>query len=480
MIISLIKYFVFIICSSYLSYRFLNCSVSRSWLFIASLCIVSVVNSLIVCILRQYIPEIAILGMVGLSIAVHTFLYKIDLSRAIIATILAYGVCYLFYLLAIALLVVGLLIMNHPMSETNLLITVIISLFQMSFSLALFQIKRLRHGLPFLRDSKYGDIGVYLSVSVLMVASFLGIQPESNYSTLILCCIILICGIFLWLWWKDRMTKKYMEQIRQREQQELQAKISSLNHEITALKEENETFSKIIHKDNKLLPAMELAVRETLYDVAQNGDPAERICRTEEILAQLEAVSRERAGIVSNYEHPTPALPQIGIPALDILFSYMAQKATVMGIAFALRFDSGVAEALPAAISIEDASTLLADLIENALIAVSGCSGEKRVHAVLGLENGHCFISICDTGEPFPQEIIQNWGIRRITTHAETGGSGIGLMSTFEICKRYHADFCIDSSVTNPPYTKCVSVRFDGSEAFEVKTTHGEIQPLPS
>lgn len=275
------------------------------------------------------------------------------------------------------------------------------------------------------------------------------------------------------------MTQKYMEQIRRREQQALQKKVASLNEEIRALQEENEAFSKIIHKDNKLLPAMELAVRESLYAVAQNDDPTERLQRTEGILAQLEAVSRERAGIVRNYEHDAAMLPQIGIPALDILFSYMAQKASVLGISFALQFDEGVTEALPSAISIQDASTLLADLIENALIAVSGGSGEKCVLAAFGWENDHCCISISDTGKPFPEEVIRSWGIRRITTHAKTGGSGIGLMSTCEICKRYHAGFRIDSSVTNPPYTKCVSVRFDGSEAFEVETAHGE-QPLPS
>ena len=51
--------------------------------------------------------------------------------------------------------------------------------------------------------------------------------------------------------------------MREREQQEL-------HEQIAVLKKENEALSAIIHKDNKLIPALDLSVKTFLSSVAQN------------------------------------------------------------------------------------------------------------------------------------------------------------------------------------------------------------------
>lgn len=45
--------------------------------------------------------------------------------------------------------------------------------------------------------------------------------------------------------------------------------------------------------------------------------------------------------------------------------------------------------------------------------------------------------------------------------HEDDGGSGIGMMSTHDICKRYSASFHIEIIEKPSIYTKCVSIRLD-------------------
>lgn len=260
-----------------------------------------------------------------------------------------------------------------------------------------------------------------------------------------------------------------MEQLRHRERRELESIISSKDDEIVLLRKENEAFSKIIHKDNKLIPAMELAVKEALYTVSHSNDPVERAQRTQQILAQLQSVSVERTGIISNYEHTDSSLPSTGVLTFDALLSYMQKKAAAKGVSFELNFDTTVNELIPNHISQEDASTLLADLLENAIIATEEDNRNKAVRVEFIKSGASPCIRISDTGVPFPDAVKKSWGIRRMTTRAANGGNGIGMMTIFEICKRYYASFSVETLAPESVYTKCVSVCFDdaGHYSFE-------------
>lgn len=232
---------------------------------------------------------------------------------------------------------------------------------------------------------------------------------------------------------------------------------------------ENETFSKIIHKDNKLIPAMELAVSQLLYSIAQDDTQQGRKEQAQNILKQLKALSAERAGIIKTYEESNSKFPTLGLSSLDALFHFMVQKASTAGILFDLTLDDGIDQVMTENISESDASTLLADLIENALIAAHHGQHKKAVQVKLGVDTGIFYISVSDSGAPFPPEVLDRWGIERITTHTDTGGSGIGMMSIHELCQKYSASFEIEQIQDTSPYRKCVSIRFDGHGSFQVR-----------
>lgn len=463
------KYIFIIFSGLYSSFRLSNERLSRSSIIrIIAVCAIVMVQAILVAFIRQYSQIISIVVMITTSIFVSIALLKIKTSTAIVVTMIGYGISYLLYLCgAVVLGIVKAIIQDHSVS-TDLLSVVLIGVFQFSLTILFFRTKRLRHGLPFLSDSKYSDLGVYLCVSVLLVATILGVQPVSERTIIALFSLLICLGVVLGYWWKKYLIREYLEHLQKAEQKELENTVAILENKIETLSKENETFSKLIHKDNKLIPAMELAVSQLLYSVAQDENRQSRMEQSQKILEQLKSLSEERAGIIRNYEDTTQKLPVLGLSGLDALFQFIMQKASMTGIAFDLKLEEGVAQILTQSTSESDACTLLADLIENALIAVSHSAQEQAVQVDLGADAGSFYIRVSDSGAPFPPEVLEQWGVARITTHADTGGSGIGLMTIYELCQKYGASFEIKQLQNRFPYRKCVCVRYDGRNTFQV------------
>jgi signal transduction histidine kinase len=127
-------------------------------------------------------------------------------------------------------------------------------------------------------------------------------------------------------------------------------------------------------------------------------------------------------------------------------------------------------------IPVSDLRTLLADLIENAVITAKS-GGGKEILVSIGVSEGRYLVDILDSGVPFEANTLVHLGLEKTTTHAEHGGSGIGLVTAFEILKHYRASLIIEEfSDESTPYSKRVSVKFDGLNQYIVKTMrHREI-----
>lgn len=79
-------------------------------------------------------------------------------------------------------------------------------------------------------------------------------------------------------------------------------------------------------------------------------------------------------------------------------------------------------------------------------------------------------IDIFDSGVAFEQETLINFGREKTTTHANAGGSGIGLMTVFEILNFYSASFIIEEfSDSDNTFSKKISVKFDNLNQYIVK-----------
>lgn len=464
MIITYLKYVFIIFDGMYVFPKTLNISISKSHKSAITLSLYTLLLPLVTCFLRQYVLSLSLILIVAISVITFSIVYKVNTDYIITATIISYGISYIAY--AVSSLIVSIIFCVLDQLSYSPIFAITVGIIQVIFVFSLFRLRRLTHGLTFLADSRYSSVGVFISISILMAFSFLGMQQEIHLIYEILTASIFICGVALWLWWKDRIKQEYIEQLRKRDFEEVNSTVAVQREEIEFLKRENDKLSKIIHKDNKLIPALNLSVKEFLLITARKENQQARISDAQKMVTQLERISCERYGILKSYELSSKKLPSSGIPILDTLFSYMFQKATAANIDFDLSIWSDLKPMIGTVVTEQDASTVLADLIENAIIATEQCNCKKRILIGLGLLDNYYSISVSDSGVPFPNEVIENWGIKRITTHADNGGSGIGMMSTYEICKRYSASFSIETFGPDMLYSKRITICFDNANQF--------------
>lgn len=463
MISNFIKFLFIILCSTLSTFRILNKNIKETKPRIFLLPLALSFNAFVACMAYKFITPFSLLIMVLLSIFIHRFILRQKGMVTVTSTIIGYGISYTFFSISAVIFTTIATCFIPALSELSPVSFLIIGFFQTLLTVLLFCVKRLRHGLPFLFDSKYDDIGVYVSIAFLLITSF-RLLANNNFEYAAFTFLILTFIILLILWIHTRMKQAYLNHQAEKEVADLQHALSLAEDEINSLKTENEIFSKIIHKDNKLLPALEMAVEESILSMFSTEDPDMKQQHAQAILARLRTLSAERSEVVANYEHTETNLPKTGFPVLDALFSYFFHKAKKDDITLNIKLNTSMDQIIPNLITEKHCETLLADLIENAIIATRLTDGEKMILLEIARhENGYAFV-LYDSGIPFPQEVLKNLGTKRITSHKDTGGSGIGIMSTFEICKRFHASFILSSSEPNSslPYTKCLEILFDG------------------
>lgn len=189
-----------------------------------------------------------------------------------------------------------------------------------------------------------------------------------------------------------------------------------------------------------------------------------------DLLSQLQSMSAEREGIISNYQKNTDFHPKIGIYSVDAVILYMEKRAEKFNITYNLRFDNDIKDAIVGFIHERDMLHLLSDLIENAIIAVKDAS-HREIFLHIGFLQGGLFIDLYDSGIPFEPAVYQDFGNCQHTTHADSGGSGIGLMDIWNLKRKYKASLQIyeylpDSDI----YTKKIRLLFDRRNHFLLQT----------
>ncbi|MDE7422754.1 MAG: GHKL domain-containing protein [Lachnospiraceae bacterium] len=148
----------------------------------------------------------------------------------------------------------------------------------------------------------------------------------------------------------------------------------------------------------------------------------------------------------------------------------MVHKGQTQGISLEVSLTGNIHYFLEEIMEEQDFLTLLADLLENALIATRHGKG-TQILLHIGLINKCYSISVWDTGIPFTKETLLHFGRKQYTTHKKDGGSGIGLMSTYELLQKYQASIQIEEFIGNEKmYQKKVSILFDGNCEYHLHT----------
>lgn len=356
----------------------------------------------------------------------------------------------------------------------------------------LFSLKRTRKGFTFVGDTYIIIPFLCFSVVMLLLAIILNIV---KFNLLFVCVLIftIIFSILLFLYWRTAITRHYLERLSLRNIDSLNAELVEKTNYIKELEEDKARIEKLNHKNYKLVPAMEGAVMHYLdgvknfvesnednpafaeFAAAKETDMAGFIDEGNRLLGELNKMLAEWEDIVHNDDiDGKKNLPVCGVTRVDYILSYMYERSLKENFVLKVDVDSELTGLTEKIITDEDLGTLIADLIENAIIATRYNNG-KDILVRLGMMKKEYTIEVYDSGIPFDKEVLAKYGYEQITTHADESGSGIGMMQTYEILSKCGASLFIDEFAEGEGmYTKRISVVFNKKHQYVLYTKRSD------
>ncbi len=488
MLLMIIRHFSILYCSFYSYSKILNI---KSHQFYAVLSSIIISISVCACFNTNYALRF-IFAYISCILFITNYT-NTKLSYGIIASTVSFITSYLSLAISCFIWSVTLAFTNFDYTHIyNIEYTILTGITHIALSILLFKIKRLKYGLPFIFENH--TTYLFMPFCLFICTCIIGLH-SLNVHSLSIKGITIFSALFLasllLYWWRRKITQEYVEKLRLEEREELYNTISVKEQEIEKLQLHNEHLGRIIHKDNKLIPAMEYAVCNYLQAITEittesgkqienASSPPEQTLTPKQLLQlqqhgkdlilQLQQMASERDGILSTYEKNFTRHTQIGIASVDAVLQYMEKRAVSSHIRYRMKFDHSLKEMMLKHIEEHDVLHLLSDLIENAIIAVSHAD-KKEIQIHLGFSYDHLFFDIYDSGVPFTIETYQNFGNRPYTTHADSGGSGIGLTDIWNLKRKYKASLQI---YEYPPgkdvYTKRIRILFDRKNHFLIQT----------
>lgn len=461
----IIKHFFIYFGCIYLYYHLLNIkvtSLSQKCMFI----IAPVGLSLFTLFLRLYLPEMAnILPVLLLWVILSCLSLQPQVS--FVATMISFGISYglsIFSNLILTTLLVPVRL-KYP-SIPYYAILFLVGSIETIFIFLLFFIKRFRNGMPFLSAAKFLNIGTGICLFFLFILTYS--QLTSHYELWIIFPIILLLILTLAsliFWWQAQLTRSYLRKLQLLELESLRKELEETSREMAHLKKQNQELGRLIHKDNKLIPAMETAV----IDFLSASNQKENNALGQSLIFQLRELSGSRREILDEVSAARSHHFATGVPALDTMLTYFDRRAEARKMEFTVNVTPDLKAYVPSRISSDDITHLLADLLENAIIAVTPCTNRK-IRLQIYPYRKWFVIELSDTGIPFQTKSLLQFGIQQLTTHKDSGGSGIGLMDIWKLKEKYHASIHITEYPDSSPFSKRITFLLDHRNQYLIRT----------
>ncbi len=469
---------VLVFCSIYLFAKFLDIKITKRT--VAFAVPFSMVVAALAELFSDYLMPFIYFFMIFVIGIFNQVMFRESLNTTVIFSTIAFALSFSLLFICAVLCSPFIFIIYSAFGQsdvTDFVLFLIIEAVDILVCCLLFKIKKFKHGMTFLKEKISNEIGLIISFLILFAISITNMNTSGNIMvTVILMITTLLCGMAFLVWWRKEIKHAYNKKVSDRLTESLQQNIQELKKETDKLRYHNDELSKIIHSDNKLIPAMVMAVKSLLTGMEEDA-PEIKKAEIKDLLNNLDKMYSERRGMITSYEsNNTSQLHPTGFITVDATLLYMKHRARDLSTEFDYTISFDVSEIIGKTIDEAGFNTILADLIENALIAVSFSeSGPKAVRVIFKKTDNSYIIEIYDSGIPFQAKTILNLGKKRATTHSETGGSGIGLMTIYEILKKANASLEINENIQSEPFTKCISVSFDTLSEFRVESTRNDI-----
>lgn len=334
----------------------------------------------------------------------------------------------------------------------------------------LLKIKRLKRGFQFLQNEKHLGLGLVISGIIFIILGLVYTYDYTSFTHTYLVIIALglyISGFGLFIWIRRSITAHYRERLQLKSEEHFQSLLQEKEIENQKLNQTNEYLAKVVHRDNHLMSALDTSIKA--YFESDNEQDKD------DLLREIQTLAKERGELIENEQRDSKLLPTTGNLLTDGAINDLYIKAVAHGIDFNLTVSKTVDEVIGKYISQTDLQTLLCDHIKDAIIAVDATENNKgKILVDFSVKNENYQITVFDSGVDFEIDTLAKLGKERVTTHADNGGSGIGFMTTFETLRKAYASLMITEFAHKTPFSKSVSIIFDGENSFIIQSYRSE------
>lgn len=338
---------------------------------------------------------------------------------------------------------------------------IIIGLLQFLCVYLFFSIKRFKNGFSFFREEKfYKNIRLMnISIILIIIVFIIFIISENHFINRIMFCAISIGMIALTILIKCAITKQYKSNMKNKCIEDLKQQIEERNSEIKELKSELGRALQINHKYSHRISAMERAITKLNFNeefAKENG----------ELTKLVKQLSDEYKNEVDALGHAA----KTGIIGIDNILEHMNNQAKKSNIKLCVEIKYNVSEIINKFIKQGKLETLLADHINDAIIAINySDNSNKEIMVEFNKDNDIYEIKFYDTGIEFEIDTLEKLGKEQVTTHKDSGGSGIGFVTTFETLHECKGSLIIEEYEPNKcKYRKSVIIRFDNKNKYKI------------
>jgi len=462
--LSISKTFVIIFLSVLLCFKILNRTLDKAFIFgafVLALCL-SVGDFYL-----RFIPDMYLIASIIVITAIFVFcIDKRTILLAINAAIFSYAITYVSLLI---LLMISALVMAFTGSvryDLFVLGTMIIQ-----SAIYVFAGKHIKFEKIFnvLNKKSFDIVGIIISAIVFI--SYATLSDSLHNAQALSVFVIAVISALLFISWVVQTRKRLLREAETaRNIKKYVTAIDDLEIKLTEAKEANIEKAKINHQYGHKIAAL----RESISDFKKMMFTGELTMESADELANIDLRIKKLAGDFDNEREGVVSLPlpKTGVATIDAMFKYQRKEALDRSINFSLEVLGDIKDMIQKCIDESTLETLIADHIKDAIIACNESSTAlHNIMVNIGDKNGFYHFSVTDTGIPFEIDTLLQLGKEPVTTHKETGGSGLGFMTTFEMMRKCRASLVITEYDAE---MKSVTIWFNDHISYAIQSYRAE------
>ena len=457
-IVDIIKIFYLSIFTYYTNFKIMNKKIQIT----LKNCVMIILSMIVISVICRFIKNL--LGFsynVIFMILLITIIFKVSIKErfaySLLITMISLSINYIIFSISAFIAYNLVLIFNIQEIYTGLFLILCLYLI---FIYVFAKIKRFKNGFTFLQKNsknEYIDI-LILDISILIIFCIIII---SNYDQLLsrrAGVSFIIFAIIMFITIQKSLQLYYKQKLQEREVEEIKEELKNKDKEIEELEKENLKLNKKNHSIAHKQKSLEYELEQMMLN--------NQIEDENHVKDKIESISKEMQNETVSIE-----LTETGINEIDSMLKYMQSECVKNKIDFQLQVNGNIHHMVNTYIGKEDLEILIADLIKNAIIAINQSENiNKSILVRLGLIDGAYSLYVYDSGIEFEIDTLINLGIKPSTTHANDGGTGMGLINTFDTLKKYKASLIIDEygKPVKDNFTKVMKILFDNENAYKI------------